>query len=120
MTTHPFSTLSESFKNDMANFDWSWSTIWNWFLDTMSYQASQHGIIAYLVIGFIIAFILLHMDATKGFTTLIIATIYRQTIGTLFNGAALLIGLLGIHSKNIFVAKLKTLFRIIGSLLDNK
>ena len=118
MLTPHFSTFSDAFKNDIANFDWSWDTIWNGATDLVSYHASQNGIWAYVVIIFIVMFILLHMDATKGFTTLIIATLYRQTIGTLFNGMAVVIGMLTMHTKNVFVAKLRTTFRTIGGLFD--
>lgn len=91
----PILYASGSFLDDLINWNWDFSPIWQWIRDTAHYWLAAHGMVTWIFIVAVILGLMLAFQVTNGIATAIIngliklATLVAMTVFVTFGWTVL-------------------------------
>lgn len=73
------------FTDDLRDWTWETSPLWEWFRDTVVFHIERLGPIGYFYVPAAIILVLMMWRPTRQFVTLVLVDIYRHTLSHVFS-----------------------------------
>jgi hypothetical protein len=95
-----------SWIDNLREWDYDWHPVATWAMDTVDYQATRHGPIAYVVAALLVIMLLLSFPPTRGMTKAFCSGMFKLVI----TYVQLVGSLLTVHLVGFLARLLLTLF----------